>query len=263
MPLVLAIGSGGPGGTGTMGAYDTNLDAGGGNGLAMQYKFTPALTFAASALFGRAQTTFDKVAYAAGIKYSAADLLAVAANVKYDQAAADKKQMNLAAGVSLAPLVSSLGFTALAFDATTDGTGFGAADSYIGVGESIGFKTGDLSLSLSAKELLWMGEGSKDFLPWRVQLGISNPIGNITPAVQVRYVSGNAPALTNYQEAGELGDVAFGGKDKAGLGISPQLTFALGGPSLVVGYNLQMDMSDPKPAKSMTHLIYGAFSVSF
>jgi hypothetical protein len=265
--LTLGVGAGGPGGTGTMGDIDTNLDAGGGAGLAAQLKPIAGLTIAASAIFGRAQTTLDKVVYAAGVKYSAADLLDVAANVQFNQAATDDKQkMNVAAGVSILPIVKALGFNALAFDVRTN-NGLSSSTSYLAIGERIGFAAGDLSLLLRARQLMWMGDddGAHDFMPMKFNLEVGY---TVSPLVKVgidgRYITGNAPAF-NYRNAGEMNDAGWN-KDKVGLGVSPYVTFSVGGPSIQLGYNLQKDMSDPAPAsgtRSLQHMVYGTFNVTF
>jgi hypothetical protein len=266
--LTLGIGTGGPGGTGTPGPCDTNLDAGGGNGLAVQLKpvAVPALTVAVSAIFGRPQATIDQVAYAAGVKYSAADLLDVMANFKFDQTKDDKEKLNAAFGVSILPIVKALGFTSLAFDAVT-GNGLGAPKSNITIGEKFGFKTGDLSLDLAAKQMIWTGtDDAPGYIPMRFQLGVGYKVSDlVTVGIDGRYLIGNKPVF-NYRDAGNINDVAFVGDKAAGLGVSPYATFSLGGPSIQLGYNLQKDMSDPAPAsgtRSMQHLVYGTFNVSF
>jgi uncharacterized spore protein YtfJ len=265
--LILGIGTGGPGGTGTMGDFDTNLDAGGGNGLAAQIKPIAGLTVAASAIFGRAQTTLDKIVYAAGVKYSATDLLDVAANVAYNQAAADdKEKLNAAFGVSILPIVKALGFSALAFDARTF-DGIGGSKSYIGVGERIGFNAGDLSLLLRARQLFWGGDddGAHDFIPMKFNLEVGYKVSDlIKVGIDGRYIIGNAPAF-NFRNAGEINDAGWN-KDKVGLGVSPYVAFSVGGPTITLGYNLQKDMSDPAPAsgtRSLQHLIYGQIHASF
>jgi len=260
--LTLAIGDGGPGGTGTMGDYDTTLDAGGGQGLAAQLKPIPGLTIAASAIFGRPQTTIDKVVYAAGVKYSAADLLDVAANVNYNQTKDDKKKLDAAFGVSILPIVKAMGFTALAFDVRTN-NGIGANNSDIGVGERIGFKVADLSLTLRAKQLFWGGsDPNPDFIPIKINLEANYKVSDlITVGIDGRYVIGNAPSF-NYRNAGEIGDAGWN-KGKAALGISPYVTLSVGGPSIQLGYNLQKDQSDGAAGKTLQHLIYGTFNVNF
>jgi len=261
--LTLAVGDGGPGGTGTMGGWNTTLTAGEGQGLAARLIPVTGLTIAASAVFGRAQTTFDKIVYAAGVKYALPDLLNVAANVNFDQTKGDKEKLNVAAGVDILPLVKAMGFTAMAFDALTR-NGISAAKSDIGIGENIGFKTGDLSLSLGARQLFWGGDkdDAHEFIPMRFNLGVSYKVSDlITVGIDGRYVIGNTPGW-NYRDAGNMSDLDWK-KDKSALGISPYVTFSVGGPQIQLGYNLQNDMSKDKGAVTMQHLVYGTFNVNF
>jgi hypothetical protein len=263
LPLTIALGQGGPGGTGTMGDYDTNLDAGGGWGIAAQLKPITGLTLAASAIYGPAQTTFDKITYAFGAKFSAADLLDVAANVNYNQTNADdKKKMNLAAGVSILPIVKAIGFSAMAFDVRTN-NGLGANNSDIGVGARIGFGAAGLSLTLRARTLLWMGtDPNPGFMPLKANVEASYKASDlITIGIDGRYIIGNAPAF-NYRNAGEMNDAGWN-KDKAGIGISPYVNFNVGGPVIKLGYNLQNDQSVGASGRTLQHLVYGTIEVSF
>jgi hypothetical protein len=265
--LTLALGNGGPGGTGTMGDYDTGLDAGGGWGLAAQLKPIAGLTVAASAIYGPAQKKFDELVYAFGVKYSATDLLDVAANVNYNLTKTDdKEKLNAAFGVSILPIVKAMGFTALAFDARTN-NGIGAAKSDIGVGERIGFATGALSLTLRARQLFWQGtDPSPDFIPMKFNLNASYKVSDlVTIGADGRYVIGSVPNF-NWRHADETVQPDWN-KDKSALAVSPYATFSLGGPSITLGYNLQKDMSEGAAAASgkptMQHLIYGQIHVSF
>jgi len=265
--LTLGIGTGGPGGTTTPGDIDTNLTAGEGQGLAAQLKPITGLTLAASAIFGRPQTTLDKVVYAFGAKYSLVDLLDIAANVNYDQTKDDKEKINFAAGVSILPIVKPLGFTALAFDFRTN-NGFGGDNSDIGIGERIGFAAGDLSLLLRARQLLWMGKDDDkkhDFIPMHFYLEAGYKVsGLVKVGIDGKYIIGSKPAF-NFRNAWEMNHAGWT-KDAAGLGISPYVAFSVGGPTITLGYNLQKDMSDPAPlsgTRSMQHLIYGQIHLSF
>jgi len=265
--LTLALGNGGPGGTGTMGDFDTNLDAGGGWGLAAQIKPITGLTIAASAIYGPAQKKLDEIVYAFGAKYSAADLLDVAANVKFDQTKDDKEKLNFAAGVSILPIVKGLGFTALAIDFQT-ANGLGSAKSDFRLGQRIGFKVGDLGLTLRACEFFWGGtDPNPDFIPMKFNLEASYKVSDlVTIGLDGRYIIGNKPAF-NWRNAGEINNAGWN-KDQVGLGVSPYVNFNVGGPTITLGYNLQSDMSTnaQKPAtgaRSLQHLVYGQIHVSF
>jgi len=266
--LTLQIGAGGPAGTATMGGWNTTLTAGEGNGLAVQLKPVAGLTVAASAIFGLKQATFDQIVWAGGVRYDVPDLLSVAANLNFDQTKTDEKQkLNVAAGVSLAPLVKALGFTALAFDVRT-ANGLGSTTSDIGIGENIGFAAGDLSLSLGARQLLLYGtdDAAHDFIPMRYNLGVTYKVSDmVTLGIDGRYVIGATPDW-NYRVPSEGFDLAWG-KDKSGFGIAPYATFSLGGPTVQLGYNLRKDMTDgvapAAGAPTLQHLIYGTVSVNF
>jgi len=265
--LTLALGNGGPGGTGTMGDIDTNLDAGGGWGLAAQLKPVAGLTLAGSAIYGAAQKKLDELVYAFGAKYSAADLLDVAANVQFNQTKPDKEQLNFAAGVSILPIVKALGFSALAFDVRTN-NGIGAASSDISVGERIGFNAGDLSLLLRANQLFWGGDNdaAHDFIPMKFNLEVGYKVSDLVKVgIDGRYIIGNKPAF-NYRNAGEINGAGWN-KDKSGLGISPYVQFSVGGPTILLGYNLQKEMTDGAApaagAPTLQHLIYGTIHVNF
>jgi hypothetical protein len=265
--LYLQIGNGGPNPYGTMGGLGQNLGIMDSEGLKIRITPGGGLDIGAQAFYGYSTpvTVFENMNYAIGVKYSSSPV-DVAANARYYAENKDdstKEKFRFGAGVNFKGL-SGLGLTKLAVDVAT--RNLSTDNFYLGIGEAVDFAAGDLSLTGGFQQYLWMGTGSKDVIPMRFHAGISYKVSPIvTIGAEGRYLLGAHPAF-NWRNAGEVGGVdsvdAFSAKNVAGLGISPQITFNVG-PTINVGYNLQMDMSDPKPARSMQHLIYGTVAISF
>jgi hypothetical protein len=254
----------GPGGMNTPAAVDANLNVLDGDGL--HFRVTPGfgLTIGASALYGKAVKDLDKLAYAFGVKYEAAGLFTAVANLKYDLSKEESaEKLDFAAGVDVGvlSLLKTIGFTKVAVDARTN-SGLNGPNSYLAVGQIVNFGIGALSLGVNAKELFWMGEGDPGYMPIRIGGSVGYKVNDIVSlGVEGRYVIGNIPAW-NYQKAGDLNDAAFTNKDAAALGVSPQVTFNVG-PTIVVGYNLQKDMSKDTTGRTIQHLFYGQVQVNF
>jgi len=265
--LRVDIGDGGPGGMGTMGGFDRSQDVLGGQGLKVKITPITGLTLGVNAFYGRAVKTPDTMKYGFGAKYAVANVLTAVANVTYDLAqTVDAKKFNFAAGVDLGALsaLKAIGFTKIAVDFVSD-NGLGANNSDIGIGEAINFATGALSLSFGARQLIFTGtDAAPGYIPMRFQLGATYKVSDIVSVgAEGRFLLGNVPSL-NFRNAGEINDAAFGGKDSKGVGVSPYVQFNVG-PTIQVGYNLQMNMSDPTPAtgKKASHLIYATVNVGF
>jgi hypothetical protein len=265
----LDVGKGGPGGYGTMGGIDRSQDTLDGNGLKITLTPVSGLTLGAHALYGASVKNLEDMELKFGAKYAVPSLLNVAANLYYLAAnKADKaEKVRFGVGANYVGL-SAMGLTKIAADFGT--YGFGTDDFFMGVGEAVGFATGGLTLGVKAQQFIWLGEGSKDVMPMLFQGDIAYKVSPVvTVGIEGRYKIGALPSY-NYRNAGEIGGVdsvaAFSAKDVAGLGISPQITFSVG-PTINVGYNLQMDMSKDKPAtsagKTMQHLIYATAAISF
>jgi len=266
----IQLGSGGPNNYGTPGGLGSNQSIGDNAGLKLE--LTPLgnnnLRIGAHAFYGNvgALKNFEDMNYGLGVNFTQPSLLNVVANFRY-KAEQEKNKFDVNAGANFLGL-SSVGLTKLAADFGT--RNFGASNAYLGIGESITFKALEnlLTLDLSGQQFIWNGDGTKEFIPMRYRAGLSYVIDKITPAIQVQYSMGATPSF-NYRNANEVGgvdsDASFDKKDNVALGVSPQVTFNFG-PTLVIGYNLQMDMSSPAPAsgtRSLQHLIYGTVNISF
>jgi hypothetical protein len=260
------VGDGGPGGFGTPGAIDTSMDVAGGNGL--NIRLTPpvtGLTLVGTAFYGKAYKLFEDMSYGFGVKYEAANLILVVGDLVYNPAVAAK--IRIAAGANYLGL-SGLGLSKIAADVRTNN--LGESNSFIDIGEVVTFGKDALTLTAKARQALWLGDGTPEVsIPMYLQGEVSYKITpEVTAGIEGRYTMGYIPDYNyrNAQEMGVPGESAFSGKDKSGLGISPQITFNVG-PEIKLGYNLQMDMSKDKPStttgKTMQHLIYGTVNFSF
>jgi hypothetical protein len=275
----IQLGNGGPNNYGTPGGLGRNQSIGDNAGLKLE--LTPIgnnLKIGAHAFYGLAKKNFEDMNYGLGVNYTMPSLLNVVANFRYkpeetkdSEGVITKSKDNkfdVTVGANFLGL-SAVGLTKLAADFGT--YNFGADNAFMGIGEAIQFKALEnlLVLDLSGQQYIWTGEGTKDFIPMRYRAGLAYTINKIVPAIQVQYTMGNIPNY-NYRNANELGGVGeakhFNNKDLAALGVSPQLTFNFG-PTLMLGYNLQMDMSKDKPStttgKTMQHLIYAQVAISF
>jgi len=240
------------------------------NGLKLHLTPMAGLSIGAHAFYGNvgALKNFEDMNYGLGVNYTATGLLNVVANFRYKPEQTDNK-FDVGAGANFLGL-SSVGLTKLAADVGTYNFGDNSK-FFIGIGESITFKALEnlLTLDLAGQQFIWAGDDEKDFIPMRYRFGLSYTIDKIVPAIQFQYSMGRTPAY-NYRNANEVGGLGavenFDNKGKAALGVSPQVTFNFG-PTLVLGYNLQMDMSDDKPStatgKTMQHLIYATINIGF
>jgi len=237
----------------------------------------------------------DELRYGLGVKYSLPSLLDINAQLQA-RTKDDPLGLYFIAGAKFN------GVPGLGIAAELGGYDFNnSKNNAISIGEKIDFSTGGLSLSARAQQLLAMGTELDDsFMPMLFHGEIGYKVSDVVSVgVQGRYLIGKGPNW-NWRNAGELGNFdihdfvpskgVFDKDNKAkALGISPEINFSLGGPSIKLGYNLQMDMSDgasgdPKkvtssttdeetgitttkewwvPSKSLQHLIYVQFNVSF
>jgi hypothetical protein len=263
--LWLQVGTGGGGGYGTMGGIGRSQDIVDTNGLKIKLTPISGLSIGGQLYYGAGSVLFENMNYGLGATYTVPDLLKVAANLRYLAQNKDDKteKIRFGAGANFLGL-SGLGLTTLAADFGT--WGFGTDDFFMGIGEAVGFSAGALTLSANAQQFIWLGEGSKDVMPMRFHGEVAYKVSPVvTLGVEGRYLIGAKPNF-NFRNAGELGGVdnvaAFSAKDTSALGISPRITFNVG-PEVVLGYNLQMDMSDGASGRTMQHLIYTGLNISF
>jgi hypothetical protein len=239
------------------------------DGLKIQLIPMAGLSIGAHAFYGKTLKNLADMNIGLGVNYSMPSLLTIIANFRYKPDQTDNK-FDVGAGANFLAL-SAVGLTKLAADVGTYNFG-DDSKFFIGIGESITFKALEnlLTLDLAGQQYIWMGKDSKDFIPMRYRFGLSYVIDKITPAIQVQYAMGSVPAW-NYRAANDSltgwgGTAQFDQKDLNALGVSPQITFNFG-PTLVLGYNLQMDMSKDKPStaagKTMQHMIYGTVAISY
>jgi len=331
--VYIHVGTGGPGGYGSLGAFDRSQDTLDGKGLKIQLTPIAGLYIGAHVLYGAQGGTatsepangstglnvynrqlLKNTGYKFGAKYTVPSLVAVAGNLYYnpvgmtnmnftnvsaypagetDLSSLTTAETNFAFGANFLGL-SGLGITALAADVS--GWNFGSDYSFLGAGLRVAFATGPLSLGARAQLDIWMGEtetewqkAAKDFMPmvFRVEAAYqATPIAKV--GAEAQYVIGRRPSW-NYRNAGDsvgidnyaaFGNITSttntgngystefpsGGKGSAALAISPWVSFAVG-PEIILGYNLQMDMSDDKPEagkyRSLQHLIYAGVNLSF
>jgi len=298
----IQIGTGGPGGFGTPGGLGASQSILDNNGL--KFRLTPisGLSIGVHAYADNAKKALEDMNIGLGVNYTMPSLLNIVANFRYKPEASTTAIVTKSAdnkfdaffGANFLGL-SAVGLTKLAADVGT--YNWGAPFQSIGVGEAITFKALEnlLTLDLSGQQYFWMGDGADKrstladgFIPMRYRAALSYTIDKIVPAIQVQYTMGNAPGF-NYRNANDMSSnvVTTPDADKAGLtsfdkaaeklvalGISPQVTFNFG-PTLIIGYNLQMDMSEdakntgwstaatPVAFKKMQHLIYATVKVSF
>jgi len=264
--LWIQVGTGGGGGFGTLGGIDRNHDIVDTGGLKLKLTPIAGLTIGAQAYYGATGATklFETVNYGFGAKYSL-PILDVAANLRYlAENTADKtEKIRFGAGANIKAL-ASMGLNALAADVNT--YGFGTDNFFLGVGEKVGFSASGLSLTVKAQEYLWMGTGDKDVIPMLFQGEVSYQVSSLVKVgAEVRYIIGNKPSF-NYRNASEIGGVdnvaAFSAKETAGLGVSPWVSFAVG-PEVILGLNLQKDMSNGASGKTQTILIYTGVNLSY
>jgi len=282
----IQIGTGGPGGFGTPGGIGASQSVLDNDGL--KFRLTPisGLNIGAHAYYNNGKKNLEDMNIGLGVNYTMPDLLNIVANFRYKPEGETKNsagfvtksednKFDAAAGANFLGL-SAVGLTKLAADVST--FNWGAPFQSIGVGEAITFKALEnlLTLDLSGQQYFYMGDENYDFIPMRYRLGVSYTIDKIVPAIQFQYTMGNSPAF-NHRNANEVngvvttpdsaGKTSFkDGKDLVALGVSPQITFNFG-PTLVIGYNLQMDMSKDAKATATTptmqHLIYGTVKINF
>jgi hypothetical protein len=265
--LRIDLGNGGQGGYGTLGGIDRNLGIRDAEGLKIELLPIPGFSLVAHAFYGKADKLFEDMNFALGAKYTASGLLAAVANFRLYPEIKDYTKLEFGAGANFLAL-SGIGLSALAADVAA--YDFGSDNSFIGIGERVAFATGALSLGARARQFIWMGKDSKDFIPMMFRGEISYKVtSTATVGVEGQYAMGTKPSFNfrNASEVGGLGAAAnFDQKDDVALGISPRLTLNLG-PELVLGYNLQMDMSEGASnagtSKKMQHLIYGIVNISF
>jgi hypothetical protein len=265
--LRIDIGDGGPGGMNTPAACDTSLDVLGGQGLTLRVTPGFGLTLGASVGYGKAVKDVDALSYSFGVKYALADVLTAVANAKYANGESDSaKKLNFAAGVDLGALsvLKTIGFSKVAVDVATN-NGLSSDTSYLTVGQAVNFGIGALTLNVSAKELIDMADvAARDYLPIRVQGEVGYTVNDVVKlGLEGRYVTGRVPNW-NYQKAGDVGDASWGdgGKDLAALGVSPYVQFSVG-PTVIVGYNLQKDISKNATGRTLQHLFYAQMGINF
>jgi hypothetical protein len=268
--LRIDLGTGGPGGMGTLGGMDRSQDILDNDGLKVRLTPIAGLNLGAHLFYGRKGATlaFENMNLGFGANYTMSGLVAVAANLRYKAENKDDKTEKIAFGAGANFLgLGGLGFSKIAADFAS--YGFGTDAFFLGIGEQINYGVGALSAVARARQFIWLGEGSKDFIPmlFRGELYYKvTPI--VTVGLEGQYSMGVKPATgsNSYRIAYEVGGPGsaanFDQKDDAALGISPRVTFNVG-PEIILGYNLQKDMSKTTGAKTMTHLIYAGVNIGF
>jgi len=277
--VYLAIGTGGNKDYGTPGGLGQKNGVHDADGLKIALTPISGLSIGVNAFYNNAKKNLEDMNIGFGVNYTMPSLLNVVANIRYkpEETATKPKDnaFDAAAGANFLGL-SAVGLTKLAADVST--YNWGAKFQSIGVGEAITFKALEnlLTLDLSGQQYFYMGDENYDFIPMRYRAGVSYTIDKIVPAIQFQYTMGNSPAF-NYRNSTEVGGVVVtpdangktsfkDGKDLVALGISPQVTFNFG-PTLTIGWNIQMDMSKDAKATATTptmqHLIYGTVKINF
>jgi len=243
------------------------------NGLKLRLTPIEGLDIGAQAYYGTPAYLFENMDFGFAVKYTAADLVAVLAKLRYfgkdGGGIGEDNNVDFSASANFLGL-SGLGLTKLAADVGT--FGLGTDDFFLGIGEKVGFTAAGLSLAVGAQQYMWMGDGDTALsMPMQFMAEVGYKVSDlVSVGIEGRYNIGAKPKWSGnnqYRNAGELDidwkDAAmFAGKDLAALGISPSVTFNLG-PTLILGYNLQMDMSKDTGDHTMTNTIYAGLNLAF
>jgi hypothetical protein len=263
--LRLQVGTGGPGGFGSMGSFNEGHNA-------ADYNISAVLGPIAGLSLGLgvnpgSGVTFDKATYAFGAKFAAAGLLNVAANLRYN---ASSEVSDAAAGVQVLALNAASGETGLT-NLAVDLLARNLTDlGWVGIGPTVGFRVagvgaGALTSTLQARVFIPLKD---DFdLDYAVGLSLGVPFtstvtGNLAAGFEGKAALPGARDNGTF-DAGDWGRLSRsieGGTDPAFI-VKPSVSFSFGGgASLEAGWFLGALLAD---SVQMNQAIYASFGINF
>jgi hypothetical protein len=269
----IQVGSGGPNPYNTMGGLGRELNVLDNQGLKIRLTPIAGLDVGLHAFYGAGgagNVLVKNMNYGLGAKYTVSGLVAVDGVFRYYTEVKDYTKFQLGVGANFLGL-SNLGFTKLAVDFGLYDNDTDKDNNFMGIGEAVGFTTGGLTLGVGAQQFIYNGKGDVELsMPMRFQAEVSYKVTPIiTVGIEGRYYMGAKPNWggNQWRNATDMGvdwenAAMFAGKDLSALGVSPRVTFNVG-PEIVIGYNLQKDMSKDASGHTQNNLIYVGTNVSF
>jgi hypothetical protein len=268
--LRLQVGTGGPGGYGSLGSFGASQDVAASTGL--NIKLTPALdgiNFTAGASINPSNVKFDQTQYRFGVTFGLPGTLGVAANLNSAYSATDDKRTNTVyAGVNVPALYAASGATGisnLAVDVRVDDL---SDIKWIGIGPIVGFRVADvtaagaLSATLQSRIFLPLDDALE--LDYWVGLGLGLPItstvrADLNGGFEGKGAIPGVAGAMNAADGGGTGQAIGGGPDPAFI-VRPSVTFTIGNGTLETGWSLQALLADEM---KLYNSLYAYFRVGF